>query len=268
MDAGINRLSLGIQSFNNDNLKYLNRVHSAEQSVQVLELVQNSGIKNSSIDLIYAIPVSSHKQWKKDIEFALQFQPEHISSYCLTIEPKTVFGKWLKEKKITDIEENFAADQYEILTDLLSKAGYEQYEISNFARDGYYSKHNSSYWQQKKYVGFGPGAHSYNKTSRQYNISNNSLYIAKIQEGIIPFTLEILSKEDIVNEYLLTNLRTKWGCDLQRIKEDYSVDIYKTNEAYIGKNISEGLLLLNKGVLNLTGRGKLLADKIASDLFL
>ena len=198
--AGINRLSIGIQSFHEPHLKLLNRIHSASEAESCVKMAQDAGINNISIDLIYAIPAADHGILQSDMEKAFEMNIAHISAYCLTIEPQTAFGSWLKKKKIKPIDEEFAARQFEILVSSLSQNGYEQYEISNFARNEQYSRHNSSYWKQHSYLGVGPSAHSYNGVSREYNISNNAKYLASIQQNVIPSTYEKLTPEDRVNE--------------------------------------------------------------------
>ncbi len=231
--VGVNRLSIGIQSFDNGILKFLNRAHSAREAADCVTHARNAGFSNISIDLIYAIPGQNNDLWMKNIEQAIALSPEHISSYSLTIEEKTVFGNWFKKGKLKIESDEAAASQMEILMDLLGRAGYEHYEISNFCRPNFYSRHNSSYWKQKKYLGIGPSAHSYNGSSRQYNIRNNSLYIQSLEQGKIPFEMETLSRANLINEYLLTTLRTSWGCDLDYLAKHFSFDLSAENEFII-----------------------------------
>ena len=265
--AGINRLSVGIQSFSNEALQFFNRAHTAEQSTTCMAEARKAGFNNISIDLIYGVPGQTHDQWRANIAKALLMEPEHISAYALTIEENTVFGRWHAKKKITAMPEELVAEQFEILMDELSKAGYEHYEISNFAKPGFYSKHNSSYWQQKKYLGIGPSAHSYNGTSRQFNIRNNALYIKSIHQGAVPFEREELTPANRINEYLLTTLRTQWGTDLNALATDLHFVPSKEQSSYIDSLVTRGLALLEGNCLRLTRKGKLVADKIASDLF-
>lgn len=265
---GFNRLSIGIQSFNNQHLKKLNRIHNASQAEECVKLAQDMGFDNITIDLIYAIPYESHHIWEHDLERAIALNIPHISSYCLTIEEKTVFGKWLQLNKIPPINEDFASEQFRILIDTLESAGYEQYEISNFCKDGRYSRHNSSYWQRHEYLGVGPSAHSYNGVSRQYNVSNNIAYLKAIHLGQIPADYEILSKEEKLNDYLLTGLRTKWGCNIAEIEKLVGQKWQMTNGTILTKYLNSNLLQLNNQTLTLTRQGKLFADRIASDLFL
>jgi oxygen-independent coproporphyrinogen-3 oxidase len=267
-DAGINRLSIGIQSFDDNHLRFLNRIHSAGEAGSCVRIAQEVGIKNISIDLIYAIPADTHAILKADLEKAFELDVSHISAYCLTIEPQTAFGSWLKKKKIKPIDEEFAAQQFEILVKTLAENGYEQYEISNFARNQRYSRHNSSYWKQRHYLGVGPSAHSYNGMSREYNISNNARYVESIQKGQIPATYETLTTADQTNEYLLTGLRTKWGVEKARL-ETLSEGTFKiTHQKDLKKMEALGWIREDEVSLFLTSAGKLFADRIASDLFI
>ncbi len=264
----INRLSIGIQSFHEPHLKKLNRIHNAEEAETCVKLSQDIGIQNISIDLIYAIPSESDDVLYLDLEKATTLNTNHISAYCLTIEPQTVFGKWLKQGKIQTIDDDFAATQFDILVSHLDKNGFEQYEISNFARNNQYSRHNTSYWKQEEYLGIGPSAHSFNHKSRQYNISNNGQYLKTLQQKNIPAEIEILSLEDRVNEYLLIGLRTKWGCNIQKINQLSKVNFMEINKSIIQNQLSEGFVIIENDTLLLTSKGKLFADRIASDLFM
>jgi oxygen-independent coproporphyrinogen-3 oxidase len=266
-EAGINRLSIGIQSFHSDLLTFLNRVHNGPSAITSFKNARELGFNNISIDLIYAIPGQSESQWKEDIQTAIALQPDHLSCYSLTIEPKTVFGKWSATGKLKATEDEVASSHLETLMDEMERAGYEHYEISNFAKPGYYSKHNSSYWKQMKYLGVGPSAHSFDGNSRQFNISNNALYAKSVMKGVIPFEIEVLSLADKINEYILTTLRTQWGTDLQKLQHDYSYDLKKENNEYLSTLLNNGFVILTNGVLQLTRKGKLIADKISSDLF-
>jgi oxygen-independent coproporphyrinogen III oxidase len=265
---GVNRLSIGIQSFQDQVLKALNRVHDTVSARGCVNLARDAGFNNISIDLIYAIPGQSDDEWRENIRIAARLEPDHISSYSLTIEDKTVFGRWAASGKLKPVEDDLAAHQLEILVDELEQRGYYQYEVSNFSKPGFESKHNSSYWKQEKYLGVGPSAHSYNLHTRQYNISNNHLYIKSILEGKVPFELEQLSREDHVNEYLLTTLRTSWGVNLEKLRERFQYDVVTTNEAFIDELRKRNLAVIDDGFLRLTKSGKLLADKISSELFL
>ncbi|HRK53771.1 MAG TPA: radical SAM family heme chaperone HemW [Cyclobacteriaceae bacterium] len=264
--AGINRLSIGIQSFDDQVLKFLNRSHDSKIAITALENVRKAGFENFSLDLIYAIPGQNNTQLKHNIKTAIQFSPVHISAYSLTIEPKTVFGNWVSKKKLTPVEETINAGQFELISNELTEQGYEHYEISNYSKPGYYSRHNSSYWKQTPYLGIGPSAHSYNRVSRQFNISNNAVYIKSIQNSEIPFQLEMLTKENKINEYVFTTLRTMWGCNLELLMDEYQFDLMGQNKAYLDKLIQQGMVTLHNNSLSLTKKGKLLADQISLDL--
>lgn len=267
-NVGINRLSIGIQSFDNNILRFLHRAHDAEAAIKSIHDSRDAGFENISIDLIYAIPAQDDDQWKKNIETALTLNPDHISSYSLTIEDQTVFGKWRKQKKLYEVEEPIAAHQLEILIDKLSDSGFEHYEVSNFCKPDFHSRHNSSYWKQVPYLGVGPGAHSYNLTSRQCNISNNSLYIKSLDDGKIPCELELLTRENKINEYIFTTLRTCWGCDLDRLKNKFKYDLQVVHAAQLQSYLELGYGTIDGSIFKLTKKGMLIADKISSDLFI
>nr|WP_185154329.1 radical SAM family heme chaperone HemW [Fulvivirga sp. M361] len=264
---GINRLSIGIQSFDQEILTMLNRAHNAQQAETCISAARQMNF-NVSIDLIYGIPGRSDAQWKKDLEKALFHMPEHISAYSLTIEPKTVFGRRLAKNNFPTPDEDLGARQFELMLEMLEKEGYEQYEISNFCKPGHRSRHNSAYWKQEKYLGVGPSAHSYNGESRQFNIASNGRYLKAINQGQVPFEIEVLERADKINEYLLTTLRTSWGADLVKLQSDYQFDLLKKHKKYIQMLIQHKKALVTDGHLVLTNNGKLLADKISSDLFI
>ena len=267
-EANINRLSIGVQTFDDNHLTYLNRAHNSQEALNCIADARKVGIDNVSIDLIYAIPSSNHDLWRKDLAQAIALKPTHISSYCLTIENSTTFGNWLKRGKIKSIGDEYAAQQFEILLTTLKGNGYEQYEVSNFCLPNNYSKHNSNYWRQEKYLGVGPSAHSYNGIDRQFNISHNKKYMDAINQNMIPSTLDQLSQKDHINEYLLTTLRTKWGTSLDKLKDVYQHDLLELNKNYINDLLKQDLARIDNAALILTDPGKLFADKIASDLFL
>jgi oxygen-independent coproporphyrinogen-3 oxidase len=264
---GVNRLSIGIQSFSNSVLQYLHRAHDAQSASDSVELARATGFDNISIDLIYAIPGQSDAEWLQNIQQALALSPEHISSYSLTIEDKTVFGRWAAAGKLKILEDEVAAAQLELLVETLEAAGYEQYEVSNFARPSFQSQHNSSYWRQEKYLGIGPSAHSFNHVTRQYNVTNNHAYVRSLAEDKIPATTEVLERQDQINDFLLTTLRTSWGADLARLYALYQHDLVAANKVYLQSLQENELAVLRDNSLVLTKRGRLLADKIASDLF-
>lgn len=265
--VGINRLSVGIQSFDPVVLKFLNRAHDEKVALESIKLAREAGFQNISIDLIYSIPGQDNAAWKKNLAQAIELSPEHISSYSLSIEEKTAFGRWKQSGKLKTVDEEIAAQQFEILMEELELHGYEHYEISNFSKPGFHSRHNSSYWEQKKYLGIGPSAHSYDGITRQFNIRNNHLYLKSLHEHKVPFELEVLTPANKINEYIFTTLRTNRGCDLMKLDHDHRYDIRIKNEAYLKNLLDHKLAIMDDQILKLTRSGKLLADKIASDLF-
>jgi len=266
--SGINRLSIGVQSFHNSHLNFLNRAHDHTEAINSIKNARKVGFNNISIDLIYGIPHTNDDLWIEDVETALELDIEHISAYCLTIEDKTVFGNWLKKGKIKAIEDEYAAQQYEIMLQKFKIKGYEQYEISNFSKPEYHSRHNRNYWFQVPYLGIGPGAHSFSKKLRQYNVSNNPIYIKAITSGQIPATFDQLEPKDSINERIMISLRTKWGLDLIQLKKEYGYDLLAEQSKYVTELQSDGLAQINKNRLILNERGKLLADYISSELFI
>ena len=265
---GINRLSIGIQSFDDAILKFLNRVHDSRLAISSFQDARDAGFDNISIDLMYALPGQDLKDWKKNIDRALSLNPNHISAYSLTIEEKTVFGKWAANKKIKTPSDDASAQELLLLIDELEGSGFEHYEVSNFSKPGYISKHNSSYWKGEKYLGVGPSAHSYNGITRQNNVSNNHLYCNALESGQIPASIETLSREDKVNDCLLTTLRTSWGTDLKKLANEHRYDLLTIHANYVQKLVENGYASLSNETLILTKSGRLLADKIASDLFM
>jgi oxygen-independent coproporphyrinogen-3 oxidase len=264
---GVNRLSIGIQSFHDAALTFFNRAHNAADSSRCLSDAREAGFTNISIDLIYGIPGQGDRIWRENIAKACSFSPEHISAYALTIEEKTVFGRRYARGQFTPTTEEQVATQFELLMEEMRGRGYEHYEISNFSRPGWRSRHNTSYWEQKPYLGIGPSAHSYDGRSRQHNVANNSLYINSIGAGKVPFEREVLSRETLVNEYIMTRLRTSDGLDLSRLKAVHGFDLLEHHRPYIAQLTSLGNIKIEGDTLRLTNPGKLLADKISSDLF-
>lgn len=259
---GVNRLSIGIQSFDDAILKYLNRAHDGANAIRCLADARQAGFGNISLDLIYAIPGLLPERWKEALLQALGFKPEHISTYSLTIEDKTVFGNKKKKGTLRPISEEDEASQFETLVEILESSGYEHYEVSNFCRPGYSSRHNSSYWSQKPYLGIGPSAHSYNGTSRYVNIKNNSRYVQSIAQGIVPCEEEILTPENKINEYILTTLRTQRGCDLHYLLQELHDDLVTRCGLTIPEFLESGLISIDNHILIVTKKGKLLTDKI------
>ena len=263
----VNRLSIGIQSFFEDDLKLMNRAHNSEEAQKCLEIATQY-FDNISLDLIYGIPGSSNEKWKQNIEKALSFGIPHISSYALTVEPKTALDKFIKKGIIKQPDDEAAQEQFHILVETLKENGFIHYELSNFSKPDYFSKNNSSYWLGKKYIGIGPSAHSYDGKNRGWNISNNGLYIKSIQANEIPIETENLTETDRYNEYIMTGLRTIWGVSLARIEQEFGEKFltYLNNQSV--KFIAHDLLSLSDGILTTTKKGKFLTDGIASDLFL
>jgi oxygen-independent coproporphyrinogen-3 oxidase len=263
----INRLSIGIQSFFEDDLKFMNRAHNSAEAKKCLEIATQY-FDNISIDLIYGVPGMSNEKWLQNIETALSFNVSHISSYALTVEPKTALHTFIQKGIIPPPDDEVAQEHFHLLVDKLEENGFIHYELSNFGKSTYFSKNNSSYWLGKKYIGIGPSAHSYNGISRSWNISNNTLYLKSISENILPSETETLTKTDRYNEYVMTGLRTIWGVSLKRVETEFG----KTYLDYLNKQsynyIEDHLLFVDDNILRTTKIGKFLSDGIASDLFL
>lgn len=268
LQIGINRLSIGIQSFNEDVLDFYNRSHNAVQSRSAIQKARSAGFKTVTMDLIYGYPYHDHSIWHQDLEQTLALAPEHISAYCLTIEPNTALGVWEKKGKFNAASEDFQAEQFEILQQTLRPAGFIQYEISNFARNNAFSLHNSNYWKGVPYLGIGPAAHSFDGQHRGYNVANNHQYLKLLQSNQLPFEETRLSREDRINEYLLTSLRTIWGTDTVFLKEKHGWDMLSERKSVLENFQSQGLILMGEQSITLSERGKLLADYLASKLFI
>ncbi|MBC5775726.1 radical SAM family heme chaperone HemW [Pontibacter sp. KCTC 32443] len=266
--AGINRLSIGLQSFHEPHLRLMNRAHNATESLQCVKDAQAAGFNNITVDLIYGIPAPDHSIWLQDLETLFSLNVQHVSCYALTIEPDTALGRWSKKGKFTPSEDDFTAQQFEILLEQMAKHGFVQYEISNFCKPGYESKHNSNYWRGVHYLGVGPSAHSFNGSSRQYNVANNRKYTEAISQDIIPAEIEDLTLADQANDYLLTTLRTIWGCDLAQMRDKYNYDVQAAHKLYLQDLQQKELASIKNDVLYLTDKGKLLADQITLDLFI
>jgi oxygen-independent coproporphyrinogen III oxidase len=264
-EVGINRISLGVQSFYDEDLAFMNRAHNSVQSKNAIELLQPA-FENITIDLIYGSITTTLDMWKSNIDTAISYAIPHISSYCLTVEPKTALANLVKKGQV-NLDEQKATEQYDILMNKLTDAGYDHYEISNFGKSGYYSKHNTSYWQNKLYHGFGPGAHSYNGQSRKWNIANNALYIQNMLNGQPFYEEEILSEADQYNEYIMTRLRTHWGIDFGYVLTYFGTHYVKYLQEMVHK-INPSLILLSEDKIQLSKEGKFFADGIASDLFI
>jgi oxygen-independent coproporphyrinogen-3 oxidase len=270
--VGINRLSIGIQSFFEEDLQWMNRAHNAQQAIGSLQLAVKH-FDNITIDLIYGTPQLTNEKWKQNVSTAIALNIPHLSCYALTVEPKTPLDKMIRQHKSEDINPDKQSEQFLSLMQWLEEAGYEHYEISNFAklacpagRPGWRSRHNSSYWQGKKYLGLGPSAHSFDGTSRQWNVSNNNIYIESVNKGIIPFEKEVLTETQKLNEYIMTSLRTTEGIRLEAMGNE----LRATDKELLSKSkkfIDAGLMKLENNSLILTREGKLLADGIAAGLF-
>ncbi len=265
-ETKINRLSIGIQSFFEDDLKMMNRAHNAEQAKQSLEEAVKH-FENITIDLIYGIPNMSGQKWVQNIEMALSFGIPHISSYALTVELKTALKKLIEKGEIAKPKDEVAENHFFILVEKLKENGFVHYELSNFGKEGYFSKNNTSYWLGKKYIGIGPSAHSYNGTHRSWNIANNSIYIKEIQNDKIPNEIEELTISDRYNEYVMTGLRTIWGISLEKIQSDFGQEYYDYLIKTSKKLIENGLLEIKNNTIFVTLKGRFLSDGIASDLF-
>jgi oxygen-independent coproporphyrinogen III oxidase len=265
--AGINRLSIGIQSFKEKDLQWMNRIHHTTQAFESILLAKDAGFNNFSVDLIYGTPGLTDQEWKINVEKVIDSGAPHIACYALTVEPNTALQKMIALKKKTNIDTDQQASQFLLLMKWLKEAGYEHYEISNFAKPGYRSRHNSSYWQGKKYIGIGPSAHSYNGISRRWNVANNTLYIQSIKNNIIPFEEEELTNVDRINEYIMTSLRTMEGVDLKIIEENFSLQERKRIENDVTNYINKKMIIYKNEKLVLSDEGKLFADGIAADLF-
>ena len=263
----INRLSIGIQSFFEDDLKLMNRAHNSAEAKASLEIATQY-FDNISIDLIYGVPGMSNEKWLQNIETALSFTIPHISSYALTVEPKTALHTFIQKGIISPPDDEVASVHFQILVDKLTENGFIHYELSNFGKSTYFSKNNSSYWLGKKYIGIGPSAHSYDGISRSWNVSNNSLYLKSILENKLPSEAEKLSKTDKYNEYVMTGLRTIWGISLERIAREFGQTYLDYLNKQAAKYIDDHLLFVDDNILRTTKSGKFLSDGIASDLFL
>tara|TARA_B110000263_G_C15304074_1_gene509421 strand:+ start:1169 stop:2182 length:1014 start_codon:yes stop_codon:yes gene_type:complete len=266
-NIGINRLSIGVQSFFNSDLKLINRAHDSKQAINVIEKAKKI-FKNFSIDLIYGIPETSLETWAKNIQIALSLSPPHISAYALTIEPKTVLNDWVNKNKIKLLDEESILKQFNYMVNCFEKEGYDHYEISNFGKNNFYSKNNSSYWKGNMYLGIGPSAHSYDGDIRSWNISNNNSYINSIEKNILPIKREKLSKVDKHNEYIMTGLRTIWGVSSSKIYNDFGEKYYLLLKTNAKKHLRLRNLFWDGDTLKASKKARFLVDGIASDLFL
>lgn len=264
----VNRLSIGLQSFNDEELKWMNRVHTAQDSESSVKRAQDKGFENITIDLIYGSKFSNITNWRSALKKAIQLNVPHISAYNLTIEEKTKLGHDYKYQLEKAIDDEKSAELFLEMIELLQKINFIQYEISNFAKEGFYSIHNSNYWKGKHYIGLGPSAHSFDGASRQWNISNNNLYIKYLNDGTKKFyENEILTETDRYNEYVLLSLRTIWGIDINYLNQSFDNSYVSNFKNQLDKLIKQEKVIIKDNIVTLTEQGKLLADKIASDLF-
>jgi oxygen-independent coproporphyrinogen-3 oxidase len=265
-ENGINRLSVGVQSFFEEDLQWMNRAHSAAQSVHCIQMIKDAGFTNYTIDLIYGTPGLNDEKWKSNVDRAIEMQIPHLSCYALTVEPRTALANQVKTRS-TVVNVDDQAKQFLLLIDWMNANGYEQYEISNFSKPGMRSRHNSSYWQQKKYLGLGPSAHSFNLASRQWNVANNALYISSMINSQPAFEIENLTIKERINEYIMTSLRTVEGMDLEYIRNEYGEVVASALDNNVSKYQLNGNMQKKGTRMFLTRQGKLLADGIAADLF-
>ncbi len=263
----VNRLSIGIQSFHPADLQFMNRAHTAREAQSCLAAARQQGFDQLSIDLIYGTPGMTDRQWEANLRIARDFGIDHLSAYCLTVEPRTALHHFVKKGSAPPVDEQQASRQFGMLMDWAEAIGFEHYEISNFAPANSYAVHNTSYWQGAAYLGIGPSAHSFDgHSSRQWNVANNAKYIRALQQNELPYELEKLSADDRYNEYVMTGLRTMWGCDVKRLDElgnSYTTHFEEAAASYL----AEALLVQKGDVYRLSRAGKLLADQIAADLF-
>ncbi len=262
----VNRLSIGIQSFSEEDLRFMNRAHTAGEAQDCIKRVQDAGFENITIDLIYGSPTTSDAQWKKNLDIFFAHHIPHLSPYCLTVEPKTALDHFVKKGTAPPVDEEKASRHFEYLMDAMAARGFEHYEISNFALPGWHSKHNSSYWRGEPYLGIGPSAHSFNGHTRQWNLANNAQYLRALAEGRVPFEVETLTPANRYNEYVMTSLRTQWGCDLEHIRslpEDFSQHFLTQIQPFLDSGHAER----EGAIFRLTRTGKLVADYLAAECF-
>ena len=264
----INRLSIGIQSFRKEDLEMMNRAHNLEQALNCVPAARSHGFDNISIDLIYGIPGLTNAEWKANLEQAFALNPDHISSYCLTIEPGTAFAHFVKKGKLNPVDEETAASQFDIMVKAMKENGFDHYEVSNFGKPGFYSKHNTSYWLGKHYLGVGPSAHSFDAKSRSWNVANNSRYIKALEKNELPIETEELALQTQYNEYIMTSLRTIWGVSVEKIREEFKVDFEAKFETELKRFENEGWIEKEGDTWKVTEEGMLMADGIAAEFFI
>lgn len=264
----INRLSIGVQSFFSEDLAWMNRSHTGPEAESAIKRVQDAGFENITADLIYGYPLLSNEKWAHNIRQVNELQIPHLSSYCLTVEDGTALHHFVKNKKQSPMNEAQSAQQFILLMEAAEQYGFQQYEISNFAKPNQESKHNSNYWKGKNYLGLGPSAHSFNQISRQWNVANNAAYLRALEQNEIPSTLEQLSTQNRFNEYLMTSLRTSWGIDLQKVHADFGQAYSQHLHQALNEVENAQWLLQTEHTVHLSKTGKLFADRIAASLFI
>ena len=265
----INRLSIGTQSFFDEDLKLMNRAHNSGEAESSIKRAQDFGLTNISIDLIYGSPTSNLEIWKKNLDKTIELQVPHISSYALTVEPKTALNTWISQGKIAAPKEAEQHEEFFYMTDFLKDNGFDHYEISNFGKPGFHSQHNSAYWKSQEYLGIGPSAHSYNgRNERSWNIPNNQLYINSLNQSKLAKETEILTEKEQFNEMLMIGLRTIWGVDLTSLKEKFTTELLEKFQSQIKNKLEDGILQIENNHLKIPEKHWFLADGIAADLFL
>lgn len=265
---GVNRMSVGIQSFHDNDLRYLGRRHDSRHAMQVLEDLKAVDFEKITLDLIYGMPTLTEEKWNKNLDIFFSTGITHLSAYALTVEPKTILGQKIEKCELQGVSEEETIRHYDVLVERTKENGFEHYEISNFAKEGCRSQHNSIYWQDVKYLGLGPSAHSYDGNSRQWNVSNLTKYVQLVGSSEEYYEKEILTLDDKFNEYVMTSLRTSWGCDVEKIERDYGKSYASHFLKNVKKYLEMGEMLMDAGKYSLTENGKLFADGIAADLFL
>ncbi|MBK1895438.1 radical SAM family heme chaperone HemW [Chryseobacterium paridis] len=265
----VNRLSIGTQSFFDEDLKLMNRAHNASEAEGSIKRSQDFGFENLSIDLIYGSPTSNLEIWKENLNKTIALEVPHISSYALTVEPKTALNDWILKGKVANPKEEEQNKEFYYLSDFLKDNGFDHYEVSNFAKPGFYSRHNSAYWKYKEYLGIGPSAHSYNGSDiRSWNVANNQNYIKKLNANLLAKETEVLSSEDQFNEMIMIGLRTFWGVDLESLKDKFSDETFQRLQSEIKQKLADGILVIENNHLKIPEKHWFMADGIASDLFL
>ena len=267
-EIGINRLSIGIQSFDDADLKFMNRSHNAMEALSCIQFAKETGFENITIDLIYGLPKQTNEKWKKNLEQMLTLDIQHFSAYSLTVEPKTKLKHQIDKKLVTPLDDKITVEHFNTLLEIATENKFVHYEISNFGKEGFFSNHNSAYWKNKHYLGVGPSAHSFNGSSRQWNVASNRQYIEKLNEDETYFEVEQLSNAQQYNEYIFTALRTIWGVELYYIDNQFGEEALNYFKKQIINWENKGKIKQKKGTYTLSKEGKLYADAIASDLFI